>query len=138
MKVHNWWIKTDYKVQTALAWAIGAMIVCGTVGLLISQAAYLILCLAMLLLIVVGVWQVLSGLIYAIDGDRLQQIYLGVVAVYFGIWYLVAAYQSDFLVLMLVIAAIIAVWKYTVVRADYISLNIIDVPKPDDSSLLDA
>lgn len=138
MKATNEWIKTDYKVQRGFGWAIASMIVCGSIGLLISQGAYLILCLAILLLIPIGAWQVLSGAIYAIDGDRLQQIYLGVVAVYFGIWYLAAVYYSSYFILMMVIAAIIAVWKYTVVRADYISLKIIDVPKTDDTNLLDA
>ena len=138
MKANNGWIKTDYKVQTAFGWGIASMIVCGTIGLLFSQSAYLILCLALLLLIPIGAWQVLSGLIYALDGDRLQQIYLGVVALYFSIWYATAVYHSNYFILMMVIAAIIAVWKYTVVRADYISLEIIDVPNTDDSTLLDA
>ena len=110
MKATNGWIKTDYKVQTIFGWAIASMIVCGSIGLLISQGAYLILCLAILLLIPIGAWQVLSGAIYAIDGDRLQQIYLGVVAVYFGIWYLAAIYYSSYFIVMMVIAAIIAVW----------------------------
>ena len=138
MKTNNGWIKTDYKVQTAFGWGIASMIVCGTIGLLISQSAYLILCLALLLLIPIGAWQVLSGLIYALNGDRLQQIYLGVVAIYFGIWFVTPDLVRDYFPLVFFIAFIIAVWKYTVVRADYISLKIIDVPKTDDNTLLDA
>lgn len=138
MKTNNGWIKTDYKVQTAFGWGIASMIVCGTIGLLISQSAYLILCLALLLLIPIGAWQVLSGLIYALGGDRLQQIYLGVVAIYFGIWFVTPDLVRDYFPLVFFIAFIIAVWKYTVVRADYISLKIIDVPKTDDNTLLDA
>ena len=80
----------------------------------------------------------ISGLIYAFNGDRLQQIYLGVVAVYFSFWFIVPNLVRDYFPITLLLALVIAVWKYTIVRADYISLKIIDVPKADDDHLLDA
>ncbi len=139
MKANSEWVKTDYKIQTFLG-AVLCFLVLGSVLICLfsREVAFVGGCLAVLFLMPIAVWQVISGLVYAFKGDRLQQIYLGVVAVFFGIWYFAAVYHSDFLVLMLIIAAIIAVWKYTVVRADYISLKIIDVPNIDNTNLLDA
>lgn len=94
---------------------------------------------ALLLLMPFGVWQVISGLIYAFRNDRLQQIYLGVVAVYFGFFYLLTLKMDDSLFfLLLIIAAIIGVWKYTVVRADYKSLDIVTIQEVDNEDILDA
>ena len=103
-----------------------------------SEIGFLGLYFSFALLIPIGAWQVISGLIYAFKGDRLQQIYLGVVAVYFSFWFATTNLVRDCILIFFFIAVVIAVWKYTVVRADYISLKIIDVPKTDDDNLLDA
>jgi hypothetical protein len=153
MKTNSGWIKTDYRVQSVLGFVmillISSGLLCGLLLLLgledwiigIYYAAFLTLLLFMPL----GLWQVISGIIHAFHGDKLQQIYLGVVAIYFSIVYFFyqindyqRLYNDVFLILMGVIALIIAVWKYTVVRADYISLKIIDVPKTESDDLLDA
>lgn len=139
MKTNSQWIKTDYRIQTILGGAILLLTLVGAFLWLFSKDfGFLALCLALLLLMPLGAWQVISGLIDALKNDRLQQIYLGVVSFYFSIWYFSAMYHSDYFALMLVIAAIIAVWKYTVIRADYISLNIISVPKTGENDILDA
>jgi hypothetical protein len=136
MKTNHFWIKTDYKVQTGFGLVILALIVATIVSFLLTQSFALGLIVAFLLM-PLGAWQVISGLIYAFNGDRLQQIYLGVVALYFTIGYGGGTvYHSDYLPIMLVVALIIAIWKYTVVRADYISLNIISVPHTEH--ILDA
>lgn len=135
MKTNSKWIKTDYKVQTVFCYAILGLIAATFISFLFTQSPALGM-LPLLLLIPLGIWQVISGLINALNGDRLQQIYLGVVALYFTIGYFGIGYYSDYLVtMMMVIVVIIAIWKYTVVRADYISLDIISVP---DTDLLDA
>jgi hypothetical protein len=139
MKTNNNWIKTDYRIQSILGGAILLLTLAGGVlWLLAKDFAFLALCLALLLLMPLGAWQVISGLIDALKGNRLQQIYLGVVTFYFTIWYFTAVYHSDYFPLMMVMAVIIAVWKYTVVRADYISLNIIAVPNIAENDILDA
>lgn len=140
MKANHGWVKIDYKIQTVLAYGLAALVLGSTLLAFFSKMGYWGFFLSLLLLIPIGAWQVISGLIYAIKGDRLQQIYLGVVAVYFGFWFLALPYAHNdyFPIAAMLIAAIIAVWKYTVVRADYISLSIIDVPKIDNENLLDA
>ena len=137
MKTNISWIKTDYKVQTGFGYMIVALIVATIVSFLMTKSFALGM-LVFLLLMPLGAWQVISGLIYALNGDRLQQIYLGVVALYFTIGYVGTIYHSDYLPIMLVVALIIGIWKYTVVRADYKSLDIINVPNIDTDNLLDA
>ena len=73
MTTNSWWIRTDYYVQTVIG-----------VGILFSAVTVLGIYVALLLLMPLGAWQVISGLVAASQNDRLQQIYLGVVAVYFG------------------------------------------------------
>jgi hypothetical protein len=138
MKTNHWWIKTDYKVQTAFGYSLIALVLGGALLAFFSKTGFLGFFLSLLFLMPIGAWQVISGLIYAFNGDRLQQIYLGVVAVFFGIWYIVGGFRSDYFTLLMVIAVVVAVWKYTVVRADYISLKIIDVPKMGDDNFLGA
>jgi hypothetical protein len=146
MKTNSSWIKTDYHVQTYLGFLGIALLFASLFGCIFSkEAAFVFGCLVILLLIPIGAWQVLSGIIYALSGDRLQQIYLCVVAFYFGVVFIFCEIDSIyrvnadiFLIMMGIIAFVIAVWKYTVVRADYISLKIIDVPKVEIENFLDA
>jgi hypothetical protein len=143
MKTNIAWIKTDYKVQTAIGFLILLLSLIAAIGWFIHLTgsglnviwAFQSICLALVLFAPLGAWQVLSGLIYALGGDKLQQIYLAVVAIYFVSWGFAYSLKSDLLYFLLVIALVIAIWKYTVVRADYISLDIISVP---DSDILDA
>lgn len=145
MKGNTDWIKTDYRVQTIIGRLILLLILCAVCCLFLGIAgldyifsyAFLPISLALISLIPLGIWQIISGLINASTGDRLQQIYLSVVIVYFCIWYFIAPFSLGFYII-LVIAIIIAVWKYAVVRADYISLSIIDVSKAVENDLLDA
>ena len=93
---------------------------------------------AFILLIPLGIWQVISGLVSAFRGERIQQIYLGVVVIHLSLWF--SCFSNNFgeylIIPLMLIAATIAIWKYTVVRADYISLKIIQkVEVPD---ILDA
>ena len=138
MKATSEWIKADYRTQTVLGIALGCLIA-GSALICLYSIGYGFLggYLAVLFLMPIGAWQVISGLVYAFKGDRLQQIYLGVVAVFFGIWFAMANLRRDYFIIMMLIAVVIAVWKYTVVRADYISLKIIDVPNIEDENLLD-
>ncbi len=149
MKTNIKFIKTDYWAQTILGSIILSSILSALVGWALNAIGwksgliwgYQSICFALLLLAPFGAWQVISGLINALNGDRLQKIYLGVVTVYFGIVYVYYKFcyglieDYIFLIMMATIAIIIAIWKYTVVRADYISLDIISVP---DSDILDA
>ena len=128
MTTNSWWIRTDYWVQTVIG-----------VGILVSAVTVVGLFFAMFLLIPFGAWQVVSGLVAAFKNDRLQQIYLGVVAVYFGFWYLtVETMYTNFFFFLMIIATVIGVWKYTVVRADYKSLDIVTIQEIDNEDLLDA
>ena len=128
MTTNSWWIRTDYWVQTVIG-----------VGILVSAVTVVGIYFSLLLLIPFGAWQVVSGLVAALKNDRLQQIYLGVVAVYFGCWYLVIeTIYSSFFVFLMIIAVVIGVWKYTVVRADYKSLDIVTIQELDNEDLLDA
>ena len=129
MTTNSWWIRTDYWVQTVIG-----------VGILISAVTVVGVYFSLLLLMPLGAWQVVSGLVAAFKNDRLQQIYLGVVAVYFGFWYLLVSENADAgtFIFLLSIASIIGVWKYTVVRADYKSLDIITIQNLDNEELLDA
>ena len=128
MTTNSWWIRTDYWVQTVIG-----------VGILVSAVTVVGLFFAMFLLIPFGAWQVVSGLVAAFKNDRLQQIYLAVVAIYFGFWYLnVETIYTNFFVFLMIIAVVIGVWKYTVVRADYKSLDIVTIQKSDNEDLLDA
>jgi hypothetical protein len=128
MVTNSWWIKMDYWVQTVLGCCI-----------LVAAATFIGLYLALSLLIPLGAWQVLSGLVYAIKGERLQQIYIGVVSIYFGVWYVSWWLESfEVSIAFMLIALPIGAWKYTVVRADYICLGIIDTPKIEANTLLDA
>ncbi len=146
MKTNIGWIKTDYKVQKALGFFMLLLTLSAIFGWLAHLAkleqgfnwALLSICLAILLLAPLGAWQVLSGLIYALGGDKLQQIYLAVVGFYFVAWSFAVSVKSDLFYVLFAVAFVIAVWKYTVVRADYISLKIIDVPKVEIEDLLDA
>jgi hypothetical protein len=138
MKTNNGWIKTDYHVQTIIGSIIALLTVASVLlWFSVAQFAFATVYFAVLLLIPLGVWQVISGIVGAFDNDRLQQIYIGVIIIYFGIWYFISAFSLEFYS-MLAIALIIAVWKYTVVRADFISLRIIDMSKIENDSLLDA
>jgi hypothetical protein len=129
MKTNIGWIKLDYWVQTILGCCIVAFAV-SVVGLFV----------ALIFLIPFGAWQVISGLVSALRGDRIQQIYLSVVTIHLSLWF--GSYTMDvgaFLIIPLILVAIIiGIWKYTVIRADYISLDIIDVPNTDTDNLLDA
>jgi hypothetical protein len=153
MKTNSSWIKTDYRVQSALVLIISSLLLIGLFcGLLIFAGwdegiwgIYYVVFIVLSLFTPFGLWQVVSGLIHAFNGDKLQRIYLAVVAVYFFIGYSFFQFHNYhhldtdiFLILMGIIALVIAVWKYTVVRADYISLKIIDVPKVEIDNLLDA
>lgn len=129
MTTNSWWIRTDYYVQTVIG-----------VCILAVAASVVGIYFAVPLLMPLGAWQVISGIVAAFKNDRLQQIYLGVVVVYFGFWYLLVLENpndSGFIVL-LVIAFVIGLWKYTVARADYKSLDIITVQDIDNEDLLDA
>jgi hypothetical protein len=153
MKTNSSWIKADYHVQTYIGLVAVLLLSSAIICLLLVlfgwadavMWVYLSVSFSLFLLFPFGIWQVVSGFIYAINGDRLQQIYLGVIATYFSLAYaffkfdsLHREYEDAFLLLMSIIAVIIAVWKYTVVRADYISLKIIDVPKVEIEDFLDA
>jgi hypothetical protein len=138
MKTNHWWVEIDYKLQTVAGYGFIAFILGSILLTFFSKMGYAGLYLSLVLLIPIGAWQVLSGLIYAFKGDRLQQIYLGVVALYFSFWFIIPNAVRDYFPITFLIAFVIAVWKYTVVRADYISLKIIDVPKMGDDNLLDA
>ncbi len=138
MKANHWWVEIDYKIQTVLGYGLIAFVLGSALIAIFSYIGYLGLYVSLFILVPVGAWQVISGLIYAFNGDRLQQIYLGVVAVYFSFWFIVPNLVRDYFPITLLLALVIAVWKYTIVRADYISLKIIDVPKADDDHLLDA
>ena len=138
MKANHWWVEIDYKIQTVLGYGLIAFVLGSALIAIFSYIGYLGLYVSLFILVPVGAWQVISGLIYAFNGDRLQQIYLGVVAVYFSFWFIVPNLVRDYFLITLLLALVIAVWKYTIVRADYISLKIIDVPKADDDHLLDA
>jgi hypothetical protein len=70
MVTNSWWIKADYWVQTVL----GSCLLLA----LISIVGWFF---ALILLGVLGLWQVISGLLGAISGDRLQQIYVVVVGI---------------------------------------------------------
>jgi hypothetical protein len=97
MKTNNNWIKTDYRIQSILGGAILLLTVVGAfLWLLTKDFAFLSFALALLLLMPLGAWQVISGLIDALKGDPLQQIYLGVVSFYFTIWYFAAVYHTDY------------------------------------------
>jgi hypothetical protein len=145
MKTNRGWIKTDYCVQTLIGRLIFLLIIWAVCCLLLGVAGFdkgfsyifLPISLVLVFLIPLGIWQVISGIVSAFDNDRLQQIYVSVVIVYFSIWYFIAPFSIEFY-FMLAIAIIIAVWKYTVVRADYISLAIIDMPKESENDALDA
>ena len=128
MTTNSWWIRTDYWVQTVIG-----------VGILVSAVTVVGIYFSLFLLIPLGAWQVVSGLVAALKNDRLQQIYLTVVAVYFGFWYLnVETIYTNFFVFLMIIAVVIGVWKYTVVRADYKSLDIVTIQEVDNEDLLDA
>ena len=129
MTTNSWWIRTDYWVQTVIG-----------VGILVTAASVVGLGITLFLLIPLGAWQVMSGLVAALKNDRLQQIYLGVVVVYFGFWYLLAIEKLNPIgfIFLLIIAFIIGAWKYTVVRADYKSLDIITIQELDNEHFLDA
>jgi hypothetical protein len=128
MVTNSWWIKMDYWVQTVLG-----------VGILVTAVSIVGWFYALVLLGLLGVWQVISGLVGAISGDRLQQIYIVVVAILslYGIINIPSHSEVAISAAML-ISCVIAVWKYTVVRADYISLSIIDAHQIDINNLLDA
>ena len=127
MTTNSWWIRTDYWVQTVIG-----------VGILVSAATVVGIYFSLLLLIPLGAWQVVSGLVAAFKNDRLQQIYLGVVGVYFGCWYLIIeTIYTNFFFFLMIIAVVIGVWKYTVVRADYKSLDIVTIQYLDNEELLD-
>ena len=127
MTTNSWWIRTDYWVQTVIG-----------VGILVSAVTVVGIYFSLFLLIPLGAWQVVSGLVAALKNDRLQQIYLGVIAVYFGFFYFVETIYTNFFVFLMIIAVVIGVWKYTVVRADYKSLDIVTIQKSDNEDLLDA
>ena len=91
MKMNSGWVKTDYKVQTLMAYIMGLLILGSALICLFSREfAFLSACFVVLFLMPVGAWQVISGLFYAFKGDRLQQIYLGVVIIFWSIWYAAA------------------------------------------------
>jgi hypothetical protein len=153
MKTNTRWIKTDYWVQSALGLVMVLFILSGLICGLFSVAGffnsiagfYYAVFLVLLLFIPIGLWQVISGITHVFQGDKLQKIYLSVVGVYIGIvhlFYNITDYQrlynDVFLILMGIVALVIAVWKYTVVRADFISLDIIDISKIQNDNLLDA
>jgi hypothetical protein len=150
MKTNHWWIKADYRVQSALGLVMILLIVSGLLCWLLSSIGweniwmFFSIYFVALMFIPLGLWQVISGIIHAFNGDKLQKTYLLVVFIYFGITfiYLNTSYYiydfNYFLIPMSIIALTIAVWKYTVVRADYISLAIINVPKTEMEDLLDA
>jgi hypothetical protein len=128
MKANSWWIKTDYWMQTVMG-----------VGILITAASLIGWMFALILLIPFGAWQLLSGLIAALYGDRLQQIYLVVASLILVLCYFNLDVRTETTLLVLIIVSIpIGIWKYTVARADYISLNIIAVADIDHDDLLDA
>lgn len=127
MTTNSWWIRTDYWVQTVIG-----------VGILVSAVTVVGIYFSLFLLIPLGAWQVVSGLVAALKNDRLQQIYLGVIAVYFGFFYFVETIYTNFFVFLMIIAVVIGVWKYTVVRADYKSLDIVTIQEVDNEDLLDA
>ena len=127
MTTNSWWIRTDYWVQTVIG-----------VGILVSAVTVVGIYFSLFLLIPLGAWQVVSGLVAALKNDRLQQIYLGVIAVYFGFFYFVETIYTNFFVFLMIIAFVIGVWKYTVVRADYKSLDIVTIQEVDNEDLLDA
>jgi hypothetical protein len=147
MGTNSWWIKTDYWVQTVLG---GTILLLAASALLGSLSVFLgwkdgfmwvygSLCLAFLFLIPLGIWQIISGFVSAVKGDYLQQIYLFVVILYFIFWGIgLNALSPIPMIVCMFIALIIGVWKYTVTRADYICLSIIDVPNIDADDLLDA
>ena len=124
MTTNSWWIRTDYWVQTVIG-----------VGILVSAVTVVGIYFSLFLLIPLGAWQVVSGLVAALKNDRLQQIYLGIVAVYLGFCYSV---KENFVDYFMIIAVVIGVWKYTVVRADYKSLDIVTIQNLDNEDLLDA
>jgi hypothetical protein len=127
MKTNIAWIKLDYWVQTILGCCILACAI-SIVGLFV----------AFIFLIPFGIWQVISGVVSALRGDRIQQIYLSVATIHLSLWF--GSYTMDvgayLIIPLIVVAIIIGIWKYTVVRADYISLDIISVP--DTEHILDA
>jgi hypothetical protein len=128
MMKNSWWIKTDYWVQTVLICCI-----------LASAATIIGLYLALLLLMFFGAWQIISGFVGAVKGDRLQQIYFFVVILYFVFGGIGSNARSPVpMIVILLIALVIGIWKYTVTRADYICLEIIDTPNTDTNDLLDA
>lgn len=129
MKTTIWWIRTDFWLQTI----VGSCI-------LLSALSIVGFGLALLLLIPFGALQVISGLVQAFRGDRLQQIYLGVVLIYLALGYFLLNSSAPFnaFIPMLLLAAVIGVWKYTVVRADYNSLSFISAPDLEHDDLLDA
>ncbi len=125
MKTHIFWIKTDYWVQTILGGCI-----------LVAVASLIGWMIALILLLPFGAWQLLSGLIAAIKGDKLQIIYLIVASIILTLCYNNLNVRTEITLLILILISIpIAVWKYTVTRADYISLDIIDVPNSDENVL---
>jgi hypothetical protein len=143
----------DYWIQSALGLVMVLFILSGLICGLFSCAGffnsiagfYYAVFLVLLLFIPIGLWQVISGITHVFQGDKLQKIYLSVVGVYIGIvhlFYNITDYQrlynDVFLILMGIVALVIAVWKYTVVRADFISLDIIDISKIQNDNLLDA
>ncbi|MDZ7879262.1 MAG: hypothetical protein U5L45_16390 [Saprospiraceae bacterium] len=150
VKTNNTFIKTDYHIQSfiglAISFFLAIALICGLLMLFKLDSGNGVFSgfFSLLLLIPLGAWQVLSGVVYALNGDRLQQIYLGVVAIYFGILYTFTTFSTGntdiFIWLMGFVAVVIAVWKYTVVRADYISLDIIAVSERaiSETDVLDA
>jgi cellulose synthase/poly-beta-1,6-N-acetylglucosamine synthase-like glycosyltransferase len=145
MKTNTRWIKTDYHVQTFLGILSAFFLFLSLITFLWKkEMAFIPICLLMLMLIPIGVWQIISGLLNTFKGDKLQKIYLSVVVIYFAVTFIYfdtsfPLYNANyFLIPMFIIANIIAVWKYTVVRADFISLRIIDMSKIENDSLLDA
>jgi hypothetical protein len=140
MKTNVKWIETDYWIETLLGLAIiGLTSLCLIALVVFPWFIYILLSVDAILIIILGVWQLLSGIINALNGDRLHKIYIAVSAVFFFVFYLCGVFNLELMIgLMLIIALVIAVWKYTVVRADYISLQIIDVPKTESDDLLDA
>jgi type III secretory pathway component EscT len=132
MKTNSSWIKADYWMQTILGCCVLAC-VASVVGFF----------LGFVFLIPFGAWQILSGIVNALRGERLQQIYLAVVTVHLSLWFVMLESSTVYEnpvgpILLIIIAIVIGIWKYTVVRADYISLAIIDVSKMESDDLLDA
>lgn len=144
MKTKIGFIRADYWIQFVMGLSI---LLCALISLVLyvsnnNDPMIFLGIYGLLALMPFGAWQVLSGLIYAFNGDRLRQIYIGVVAAYFAIGYLLFTIMKSFNIeelyaMYMIIALIIGVWYFSLTRAEFKSLDKIGVEDFENEDILD-